>query len=199
MLMETKQRLRQPLLPLARGLAGLGIGPDALTAIGLLIALVSGAALTLSHPWVAIVGILLSGLCDLLDGDIARLLTGRDRRFGAFLDSTADRVAEICIFGGLILQRVRIGTLTLPWVLAWLLALTGGLLVSYARARAEGLGIVCRVGLADRSVRLVLILAMLFAGLAHSGPFLGLLALLSWITVAQRVVHVRRAATGGTH
>jgi CDP-diacylglycerol--glycerol-3-phosphate 3-phosphatidyltransferase len=168
-----------------------------LTAAGLLAALFSGISLALGRLLAATFGLLLNGLCDLLDGDVARLRAGRDRRFGAFIDSTADRIAEVSIFAGLLMQRVRVGTLTSTWALGWLLALTGSLLVSYARARAEGLGIVCRVGLADRSVRLILVLAMLIAGLQHSSPFLWLLAGLSWITVAQRVVHVRRAATGG--
>jgi CDP-diacylglycerol--glycerol-3-phosphate 3-phosphatidyltransferase len=198
MLVETKQKLRRPMLPVARGLSGLGITPDALTVAGLLIALLAGAALALGHPLVALIGLLLSGLCDLLDGDIARLRPDRDRRFGAFLDSTADRIGEIAIFSGLLLHRVHLGAPSRLWALSWVLALTGGLLVSYTRARAEGLGITCRIGLADRSVRLVLILAMLIAGLQRSGPFLALLAVLSWITVLQRTVHVRRAARGLT-
>jgi phosphatidylglycerophosphate synthase len=196
MLVETKQRLRRPMLPVARGLSGLGITPDALTLTGLLIALLAGAALALGHPLAALVGLLLSGFCDMLDGDVARLRPDRDRRFGAFLDSTADRVGEIAVFTGLLLHRVHLGAPGRLWALCWVLALTGGLLVSYTRARAEGLGIACRIGLADRSVRLVLVLAMLIAGLQRSGPFLALLAVLSWITVLQRTVHVRRAARG---
>jgi CDP-diacylglycerol--glycerol-3-phosphate 3-phosphatidyltransferase len=192
MLVETKQKLRRPMLPVARGLSRLGITPDALTVAGLVIALLAGAALALGHPLVALIGLLLSGL----DGDVARLRPDRDRRFGAFLDSTADRIGEIAIFAGLLLHRVHLGAPSRLWALCWLLALTGSLLVSYARARAEGLGITCRIGLADRSVRLILILAMLIAGLGRSGPFLALLAVLSWITVIQRTVHVRRAARG---
>jgi CDP-diacylglycerol---glycerol-3-phosphate 3-phosphatidyltransferase len=194
MLIEAKQKLRQPLLPVARLLSGLGIGPDLLTAAGLLAAVFCGIALVFGRVLAAILALVASGLFDLLDGDVARLRPGRDRRFGAFFDSTSDRVTEICLFGGLLLHRVRFGPApSWPWTLAWLLALTGGLLVSYARARAEGLGIECRVGIADRSVRLVLVVVMLIAGQRHDEPFLWVLAALSWITVFQRVLHVRRA------
>jgi CDP-diacylglycerol---glycerol-3-phosphate 3-phosphatidyltransferase len=197
MLIEAKQKLRQPLVPIARALSGFGIGPDLLTAAGLLAAILCGIALTSGHVLAAILALVASGVCDLLDGDVARLRPGRDRRFGAFFDSTSDRVTEICLFGGLLLHRVRLGPApSWPWALAWLLALTGGLLVSYARARAEGLGIDCRVGIADRSVRLVLVVAMLIAGQRHQEPFLWILAALAWITVVQRVLHVRRAAAG---
>lgn len=196
MLVETKQRLRRPMLPVARAISGLGITPNALTVAGLLIALLAGAALALGNSLAALIALLFSGLCDLLDGDVARLRPDRDRRFGAFLDSTADRISEIAIFAGLLLYQVHLGAPSRLWTLAWVLALTGSLLVSYTRARAEGLGVACRIGLADRSVRLVLVLAMLIAGLSRSGPFLALLAALSWITVLQRTVHVGRAARG---
>jgi CDP-diacylglycerol---glycerol-3-phosphate 3-phosphatidyltransferase len=197
MLTEAKRKLRQPLLPVARVLAGRGVTPDLLTAAGLLAAVFSGIAIVFGHIFAAILGLVASGLCDLLDGDVARQRPGRDRRFGAFFDSTSDRVTEICLFGGLLLNRVRLETgPTLSWTLAWLLALTGGLLVSYTRARAEGLGIACRVGVADRSVRVGLIVVMLIAGLRHGEPFLWVLAALSWITVIQRAVHVRRAVSG---
>jgi CDP-diacylglycerol--glycerol-3-phosphate 3-phosphatidyltransferase len=193
MLTDLKLRLRRPLLPLARGLAHLGVGPDALTAAGLLAAVLAGAALTMGRSLPAVVLLLLSGLLDLLDGDVARLQARRDNRFGAVFDSTADRVAEICVLGGLLLGRVRLGpSPTWPWVLAWLLALTGGLLVSYARARAEGLGIECRVGVADRGVRVALVAALLVAGARFAGPLLAVLAALSWITVVQRLTHVHR-------
>jgi len=196
MLVETKQRLRRPLLPLARGVAALGITPDALTVTGLLIALLAGAALAFGHTFLALIGLLLSGLCDLLDGDVARLRPGRDRRFGAFLDSTSDRISETAIFAGLLLHRVHLGAPGRLWTACWVLALTGSLLVSYTRARAEGLGVACRIGVADRSVRLILVVAMLIAGLPRSGLFLAFLAVLSWITVLQRTVHVWRTARG---
>jgi hypothetical protein len=78
--------------------------------------------------------------------------------------------------------------------LVWLLAFTGSLLVSYARARAEGLGLTCSVGIADRSLRMVIVLIMLFTGFRRSGVFLAVLAILAWFTVGQRVVHVGRLA-----
>lgn len=183
------------LTPLGRALVRRGIGPDAVTVIGTLGTVVSALFF---FP----MGLLTAGalvitvfvLFDLLDGVVARLGGGGGSTWGAFLDSTLDRVADAAIFSGLILYFIADGDALLAGVT--LFALVAGLLVSYAKARAEGLGLTCDVGLAERPERLVVVLvAACFAGLGV--PYLlaagmWLLAAAGAVTVVQRVVHVYR-------
>ena len=124
-------------------------------------------------------------------------MTGSNRRWGAFLDSTLDRVGDGAIFGGLVWWYCRYGNE--PWLAGLALAcLIGGMVVSYAKARAEGLGMTCDVGIAERPERLVIILAT--TGLSGLGvPFIaaiGLwgLAVATLITVGQRMAEVHRQA-----
>ena len=195
MLTGTKQRLRAVVMPLARAMARLGVSPDALTGAGLVTAACGGVTIALGRPALGALWLLLNALCDILDGDVARLTRRHASRFGAFFDSTADRVSEAFIFGGLLIGKSLHGAGTdWVWMLFWLLAFTGSMLVSYARARAEGLGLSCSVGIADRSLRMVIVIIMLFTGYGRSGAFLAVLALLAWFTVGQRVVHVGRLA-----
>jgi CDP-diacylglycerol--glycerol-3-phosphate 3-phosphatidyltransferase len=124
-------------------------------------------------------------LLDALDGALARL-TGKATRFGAFFDSTLDRFAEIALYLGLLyLYRGS----TLETVLIYL-TITGSLMVSYTRARAEGLGLECKVGLFTRLERL----AVLTLGLLLEQTLIALiiLAIFSNLTVLQRVWHVRK-------
>jgi len=191
MLTETKQSLRRVLLPLARTLAAAGVQPDQLTAAGLLAAALAGLSIALGNLALGIVWLLINALCDMLDGDVARLGPRRTGRFGAFLDSTVDRLAETLVFGGLLIGRLyHGGGVGWLWMSIWLLALAGSYLVSYTRARAEGLGFGCQVGIADRSLRVVIVLILLLLGLRASGYPLALLAVLTWTTVGQRVRHV---------
>ncbi len=195
MLTGTKQQLRGVVMPLARVMTRLGVSPDALTATGLVTAACAGVSIALGRPVAGALWLLLNALCDILDGDVARLTRRHASRFGAFFDSTSDRVSEAFIFGGLLIGKSLHGAGTdWVWLFFWLLAFTGSLLVSYARARAEGLGLTCAVGIADRSLRMVIVLIMLFTGFRHSGLFLAGLALLAWVTVGQRIAHVGRQA-----
>jgi CDP-diacylglycerol---glycerol-3-phosphate 3-phosphatidyltransferase len=195
MLTGTKQRLRALVMPVARAMARLGVSPDALTGIGLVTAACAGVSIALGRPTLGALWLLLNALCDILDGDVARLTRSHASRFGAFFDSTSDRVSEAFIFGGLLIGKSLHGAgADWVWMLVWLLAFTGSLLVSYARARAEGLGLSCSVGIADRTLRMVIVLIMLFTGYRRSGAFLAGLAGLAWFTVGQRVVHVGRLA-----
>ena len=135
---------------------------------------------------------MLGALCDILDGSMARR-AGRSSRRGAFLDSTLDRLAEIAVFIGLIACYFRAQLFV---QLLTGLALTGSLMTSYARARAEGLGVDCKVGLLERPERLaLLILGLLLAPLSLAGVGLlvwviVLLALLTYVTTLQRILHV---------
>ncbi|MGW5158509.1 phosphatidylinositol phosphate synthase [Nonomuraea wenchangensis] len=197
MLKLLRPAMTRILTPLGRALVGRGIGPDAVTAIGTLGTVV--AALTFFPlgllTWGALV-ITVFVLFDLLDGVVARLGGKGGSTWGAFLDSTLDRVADAAIFAGLILYFVSRGdTLMATVTLACLIA---GALVSYAKARAEGLGLTADVGLAERPERLVVALVAAFlSGLGV--PYvlaagMWLLAAASVITVGQRVWHVHEQA-----
>ena len=134
---------------------------------------------------------------DSLDGVMARL-SERSSRWGAYLDSTLDRVADSAIFGGLVLWYSGSGNT--PYLAALALAcLILGSVVSYAKARAEGLGMTANVGIAERAERVVVVL--LATGLVGLGlpevlltVVLALLALASLVTVIQRMLEVRRQA-----
>ncbi|TDD26161.1 phosphatidylinositol phosphate synthase [Nonomuraea diastatica] len=193
MLKLLRPAMTRILTPLGRALVGRGIGPDAVTAIGTLGTVVS--ALLFFPLGLLTVGafvITVFVLFDLLDGVVARLGGKGGSTWGAFLDSTLDRVADAAIFGGLILYFVAGGdTLMAAVTLACLIA---GAVVSYAKARAEGLGLTADVGLAERPERLVVALVAAFLsglGVPYVLPAgMWLLAVASLITVGQRVVAV---------
>lgn len=168
-----------------RPLARAGISPNILTVVGFL-AMV-GVAWILSQGYEMLAGLLIIvvGLFDALDGALARS-TGRSTTFGAFFDSTLDRFAEIALYLGLLyLYRGETLATTLIY-----LTVTGSLMVSYARARAEGLGVECKVGLFTRLERLgVLALGLLLNRVLWA---LVILAILSNLTALQRMWHVWR-------
>lgn len=195
MLKLLRPAMTRILTPLGRALVRRGIGPNAVTAIGTLGTVVSALLFfPLGQLPVGSVVITVFVLFDLLDGLVARMGGGGGSTWGAFLDSTLDRVADAAIFAGLILYFVSTGDALLTAVT--LFCLVAGLLVSYAKARAEGLGLTCDVGLAERPERLVVVLvAACFGGLGV--PYIlaagmWLLAAASAVTVVQRVVHVYR-------
>ncbi|PZG20811.1 phosphatidylinositol phosphate synthase [Nonomuraea aridisoli] len=181
------------LTPLGRALVGRGIGPDAVTAAGTLGTVVSALLFfPLGHLTVGALVITVFVLFDLLDGVVARLGGKGGTTWGAFLDSTLDRVADSAIFAGLILYFMSRDDTLMAAVT--LLCLIAGALVSYAKARAEGLGLTADVGLAERPERLVVALVATFlSGLGV--PYvlaagMWLLAAASVITVGQRVMAV---------
>jgi CDP-diacylglycerol--glycerol-3-phosphate 3-phosphatidyltransferase len=191
------ERLLQPLVD---ALIARQTSPNAITTVGTGILVVSGAAYAAVWPRWGGALLLASGVCDMLDGRVARG-GGRTTKFGAFYDSTLDRVGEAALFGGIALGAARglvAPSLVLPAVTLAMTALSAGLIVSYARARAEGLGLECRVGLAQRAERIVgLGVPTLLFGAGPRGLLLlgivGLLALTAGITVVQRIVHVYHA------
>jgi CDP-diacylglycerol--glycerol-3-phosphate 3-phosphatidyltransferase len=131
---------------------------------------------------------LLAGLFDALDGAVARE-SNRMSSFGAFLDSTLDRLSEAAIFVGIVFFYAAAAR---PYeALLAGVAMTFSLLTSYARARAEGLGIECQVGLLERAGRVLILSVFSMAGLLTVG--LGLVAAGALITTAQRILHVHRA------
>jgi phosphatidylglycerophosphate synthase len=182
--------------PPARVLLKARVSPDAVTVVG---TLGVAAAALIFYPqgkfFLGSVIITLFAFSDSLDGTMARL-AGRPSTWGAFLDSTLDRVADASIFVGLTLWFAGEGDdLLLAGVTS--VALVGGLLVSYARARAESLDADASNGLAERSERLVLVLVATGLSGLFDLPLLltfgmWLVAALSWFTVGQRIWAVRR-------
>lgn len=182
--------------PIARLLTGMGISPDVVTTIGTLGVCVGALAFYPRGEF--LVGTLVITafvFFDTLDGIMARM-NSRSTRWGAFLDSTLDRIADAAIFSGLVLWYAGNGD---NWLMAGLAlaCLILGMVVSYARARAEGLGMTANVGIAERAERLVLVLvATGFVGLGAPELLLkvvlALLAVASLVTVVQRMLEVRR-------
>lgn len=188
--------------PVAKLLLRLGVSPDAVTLVGTLG--VAFGALFFFPRGDLLVGVLVITafvFSDLLDGTMARM-SGSSSKWGAFLDSTLDRLGDAAIFGGIAMYYVGPGDSDRLTALA-LYCLVMGSVTSYARARAESLGMEAKGGLAERADRLVAILVM--TGLAAIFDFLvlipitlGVLAVASTITVVQRILTVRRQALAAT-
>lgn len=189
--------------PAVRGLLRAGVTPNAVTVAGTVSVLVGAGFATQGHLVLATIWITLSAFTDLMDGAMARRLAAesgrRPNRFGAFLDSTMDRVADGAIFGAAA-YWLAVTDQRLAFVGA-LLCLVLGQVVSYAKARAEGLGMTANVGVAERAERLILIgvgALLQAAGVPYAlAAVLWLLAVLSLVTIAQRIVVVYRQAHAG--
>ncbi|PZS26141.1 MAG: hypothetical protein DLM59_18845 [Pseudonocardiales bacterium] len=196
-----RARVSRVIDPLGTWLARTGLSADAVTVIGTSGA-VAAAVIFLSRGlfFVGTLVIWFFVMFDMLDGAVARA-RGTASRWGAFLDSTLDRVADAAVFGTLIWWFGGAGD-SPALLLAGLLCLVLGSLTSYVKARAEGLGMTCNVGFAERTERLIIILVG--TGLNGLGvPYalaaaLWLLVGASLITVAQRLVEVRRQSVLGT-
>ena len=186
------------LTPIAHLFIKLGISPDVVTIVGTVGVIVGALAFfPRGELWIGVLVITAFVFSDTIDGIMARSSTGSSK-WGAYLDSTLDRLGDAAIFGGLVLYYAGKGDDLLLASLA-LACLILGSVVSYARARAEGLGFTADVGIAERADRLVAVLAAaLFADLLDSKPLLGvvlaLLAVASLVTVIQRMLTVRRQA-----
>ena len=182
--------------PVARLLARLGLSPNAITLLGMFGAVVAG--ILASQGWLLAAGAatLIAGVLDLFDGSVARL-TGTKSKFGALLDSTADRVSESAVLVGLAVYYA--GEASLIGVALSCGAMAGSMMVSYVRARAGGLNVDCEVGVFTRPERVAAMGVGLIAG-QWAGVVLlvvvGATAALTAITTVQRVLHVRRELDG---
>ncbi|MBI4498118.1 MAG: CDP-alcohol phosphatidyltransferase family protein [Chloroflexi bacterium] len=180
-------------LPLALALGRVGLTPNALTLIGLGLSGAGAALLALGHFFLGGVMVLVSGVFDSLDGQLARA-TQQSSAFGALLDSTLDRVSEAVLLFGLLVYYS--GHQAQTEVLLINATLVGSVMVSYVKARAEGLGLRCDVGWFQRPERVVLLAVGLLANYPTGGwatpVVLWLLAVLTNVTAAQRVWHVWR-------
>jgi len=182
---------RRGVAPVARWLVDAGVTPNMLTVAGFLLNLAVAGVLAAGHPTLAGALFLVVNVLDVLDGAVARL-GGRASAFGAFLDSTLDRYAEAAVYLGLVVWAMPRGETGLV-VLSYL-ALVGSLMVSYTRARAEGLGYHGEVGLLQRPERVILLgLALILHPWALT-PALVAIAALTTVTTAQRVLHVWKQA-----
>jgi CDP-diacylglycerol---glycerol-3-phosphate 3-phosphatidyltransferase len=167
--------------------------PNAISLTGLVLCL--GAAVLVWQELFFLGGVafVIGSVCDTLDGRYSRM-SGKGTPFGAFLDSTLDRIEEGVVLTAVAAYFSSEGDHLA--VAAVVVAVLASLMVSYTRARAEALGVECKVGIADRAVRVVILSAgLLLAGLELLAPAVYVLAALSTITVVQRIWHVRRELT----
>jgi CDP-diacylglycerol--glycerol-3-phosphate 3-phosphatidyltransferase len=183
-----KQPARRIAEAVARSLARTGVTPNVLTLVGFVLNVLVAIVLASGSLRLGGVLLLLAGLFDTLDGALARV-TGASSRFGAFLDSTLDRYAEAALLFGLLFEATRRGDTSVE--LLTFVVIVGSLMVSYCRARAEGLGLDCEVGIAPRPERVLLLGLGLIVHLEVIA--LAILALLTHVTAVQRILHVRAA------
>jgi CDP-diacylglycerol--glycerol-3-phosphate 3-phosphatidyltransferase len=167
--------------------------PNAISITGLLLCVVAAVLVAERLFFLGGVAFVIGSICDTLDGRYSRM-SGKGSPFGAFLDSTLDRIEE-----GIVLTTVAayFASRGMQFAVgACVVAVLASLMVSYTRARAEALGVECKVGIATRAVRVVILSAgLLLKSLGFLAPAVYVLAALSTITVLQRILHVRKALT----
>ena len=181
--------------PVAAALAKIGVSPNAVTLAGLVGAAVSAYLISQGIMWAGGLVMLFAGVLDLFDGALARA-TAQDSPFGALLDSVIDRISEIIVLLGLLIYYASIGSVEYS-VLVYL-TVAGSVMVSYLRARSEGLGIECKVGVMTRPERVAALGFGLIIG--HWLPLvipivLAIIALLTFFTTAQRLFHTWHSLT----
>lgn len=186
------------LRPLIDRLVSRRVHPNLLSTLGFLVTMSSAFAFHSHHVRTAGFLILLGGMFDIFDGRVARA-TGLASSFGAFYDSTLDRISEIAVYVGILSlyndYRLVLGDVGM--IYAVMLAMAGSLMISYTRARAEALGIDCKVGLMQRGERVIAIgLASLLFGESADGLALRVviivLAVLTNLTAVQRIIWVHQ-------
>jgi len=175
--------------PAARCLARTGVAPNTLTWFGFLLAIGAAVLIATGYPFAAGFVVLVAGFFDILDGALARY-TNRVTHFGAVLDSTLDRLSEAVVLFGILVLYARVQSFA--GILLVCLALLSSPLVSYIRARAEGLGLTCQVGLFTRPERVIVIaLGLLLSQIDYALIVaLAVITVFSFITAGQRLVYV---------
>ena len=186
MLESLRPFLTRILNPVARNL---NINPNIVTVISPFIAILAAYGFANNMLILGCIAILLSGFLDVVDGAVARY-HNRASKFGAFLDSTMDRFADAIIYIGIIFGGYC------DWFVG-VLAIHSAITVSYVRARAESQGVDCSVGIAERAVRMIILMIGALVGYFASDVYftyiIYILVILSYITVGQRILHVWRA------
>jgi CDP-diacylglycerol--glycerol-3-phosphate 3-phosphatidyltransferase len=169
--------------------------PNAISVTGLILNVVAAVLVWQELYIVGGIAFIVGSVCDTLDGRYSRM-SGKGSQFGAFLDSTLDRIEE-----GIVLTAVAAVFAAHDdqfAAAATVVAVLASLMVSYTRARAEALGVECKVGIASRAVRVVILsIGILFADLGLLAPSVYVLAALGTITVLQRILHVRSELRAG--
>jgi len=189
--------------PLADSLARRGVSPNTITTIGTICSVAAGVIFAFGHISIGgwVLGV--TAAFDVIDGLVARR-AARESVFGAFYDSTLDRISDGAVLAGLTVFWATSGSRhSVAMVVVCLAAILGSLVTSYTRARAEGLGLTAKVGWIQRPERVVLLSApQAFFGLALDGAVLKFIVVFlmvtSWITVVQRIAYVHRATNGKT-
>jgi len=198
--------LREPayrvIEPVTQWLIRRGVHPNAITIAGFVVTVAGALAYSRDHVRTAGLLVLLGGLCDVIDGRVARV-SGLASKFGNFFDSMLDRISEIAMYVGLMTlynaHQLRFIDIWMIYVIA--LALGGSLMVSYTRAKAESLGFDCSVGLMQRGERILLLgLGSLVFGWSWNGTVLTsvivIVAALTGATAVQRIFWVYRHGKG---
>lgn len=180
------RKFSQPVLnAVAKGMLSLGITPNAATVIGCLGNIIAAVLIAMGYLTIGGLVAMFWVLFDAIDGTMARL-SGQSSKTGAFLDSTLDRYVEFFLLTGLMWHFLsndnNIG------VLLTMVTLAGSILISYARARAEGLGFECKVGLLTRVERFIIFIPSLLFNFPLIG--MSIMAVLTHFTALQRIVHV---------
>ncbi len=165
--------------------------PNAISVTGFALCVVAAVLVWEDHYLVGGIAFAVGSICDTLDGRYARV-SGKGTPFGAFLDSTLDRVEEAVVLAAVAANFSQGGDDVA--VAAVVVAVVASLMVSYTRARAEALGVECKVGIADRTVRAMILSAgLILADLGLIKPAVYVLGVLALVTVVQRIWHVRGA------
>jgi CDP-diacylglycerol--glycerol-3-phosphate 3-phosphatidyltransferase len=195
-----QQRARYVVTLLIQPLARLGVSPNLLTSIGLLLSVVTAVVIAQGHLFVGGLLVVFAGIFDMFDGAMARIRNAATT-FGAFLDSTLDRYSESIILFGLLwyaLQRPGLQNLLWPvpheqiWMITFIfVSVVGSLMVSYTKARAEGLGIECKSGLLARPERVIILAIGFLSNLSIWA--LAILAVFSNVTALERMISVWRS------
>ncbi|MEE9269946.1 MAG: CDP-alcohol phosphatidyltransferase family protein [Candidatus Krumholzibacteria bacterium] len=190
-----KEKARRIFDPVVSGLSHIGIPPLVISIVGLILGLYGAYVLAQGFLFEAGLWLLFSGVFDILDGSIARH-RGLESKFGAFIDSTFDRISELAYLCALIVYyTTRPQGFSDSTIVVICVVLSGSVLISYARARLEGLGFTCGVGLMERPERMALVVFGLFLGSRLLSLILYLLAAGTVVTVLQRIRHAHRVTS----
>jgi len=193
---ELKEQIRERVRPVTLALDRVGVTPMTISITGLVLSILAGWIVAQVSLFLGALVFLIGSALDMLDGDLARL-QGTVSRRGAFLDSCFDRLGEAGLFAGLAWYYMESGRPNWEWaVLLILLTVVGSLTTSYVRARAEGVGETCHVGLLQRPERIVLLVVGMILGWAVLQLVLLVLAVATLGTAVQRMIHVARKLPG---
>jgi len=185
---QYKEQVARVSEPVARALLGVRVRPNQLSLLGLICSVSAALALATDRQRLGGLLLALAGALDILDGALARV-SAQVSPFGAFLDSVLDRYSDLLVLSGIIFLFARLGRV--GDVVAGLLAVVGTVMVSYTRARAESVGVECRVGLMERGERLLTLIVGALLDLLV--PAVWIVAVGANVTAIHRIVHTWRA------